>query len=234
MTKISVLIPVYNERAFVNDNLPELIQWLNKTFDKNYEVVIVENGSTDGTYEALSILAEDMPQLQLHTLKKASFGNAVRTAIMKAKGDIGILLNADWLDRDFIKNSIKECDTHDLVIGSKLLDPTLDSRPLFRKIASKSLTFLLKKSFGFEYSDSHGLKAFRLKKVQPLIRLCTLNEIIESELLLRAQAAHLNITEIPVAIEEIRAPRISFVKRIHSMGRELITLHAISNKIQQK
>ena len=149
MTKISVLIPVYNERAFVNDNLPELIQWLNKTFDKNYEVVIVENGSTDGTYEALSILAADMPQLQLHTLKKASFGNAVRTAIMKAKGDIGILLNADWLDRDFIKNSIKECDTHDFVIGSKLLDPTLDSRPLFRKIASKSLTFLLKKIIWF-------------------------------------------------------------------------------------
>lgn len=233
MFKISVLIPVYNEFVFVKNDLESLLTWLDKNYAKQYELVIVENGSTDGTLEALHAAAKTHKQLKIYSLAEPSFGNAVRTAILNATGEIGILLNADWIDTNFIKAGALHCKTHDVVIGSKLLDPTLDSRPVVRKIASKSLTFLLQKIFKFEFSDSHGLKAFRLSKIKPIAKKCTLNEIFESELLLRAQYASLKITEIPVAIIETRSPRTSFFGRIFSMFRELFTLHKISKKINK-
>jgi len=233
MVTLSVLIPVYNEYDFVHNDLAALLKWLDRHYPKNYELVIVENGSTDGTLGSLHAAAKIHKSLKVHSLSEPSFGNAVRTAIVRAKGEVGVLLNADWIDTDFIKAGTLHCKTNDVVIGSKLLDATLDSRPVVRKIASRSLTFLLQKIFQFEFSDSHGLKAFRLSKIIPIAKKCTLNEIFESELLLRAQYASLKITEIPVAIIETRSPRTSFFGRIFSMFRELFTLYAISKKIKK-
>ena len=223
--KISILIPVYNESDVLSTELPEFLNWMDIEFKKAYEVVLVENGSTDDTYFKALNLAKKYNGLKVSHQAVASFGASVLESISLAKGEVSILLNADWLDREFVVQAYKSIVNKDIVIGSKVLNPKTDHRPPVRRAASHLLTFVLKIFFGFSFSDSHGLKAFRTSKIKPLAKLCKMNEIVESELLLLAQMHKLRIIEIPVTITEQRSPRTSFVKRIFSMAGELVKLY---------
>jgi glycosyltransferase involved in cell wall biosynthesis len=231
MNKVSIIIPAYNEADFAKNDLPPLMDWLDSAYGKNYELIVVENGSTDGSLQILQDLAKSRLKLIVEHLDKASFGEPVRRGIEMAAGDVGVLLNADWLDRDFVLSGVEAAKKSDMVIGSKVLSRDLDHRPWVRRQASTALTLVLKHAFGFQFSDSHGLKAFRLGRVKPLATKCTMNEIVESELLLRIQHSGLSISEIPVEISETRAPRVSFVKRIGSMGKELVALYRLQKSI---
>ena len=224
-TKVSILLPAYNESEIIDSELPDFLRWMEKEYKGVYEIVLIENGSTDGSYEKSLLLAKKFPTLWVYHRDKAEFGGSVLEAIERAKGEVSVLLNADWLDRDFVKLAVKQIKGYDIVIGSKVLNAHTDHRPLIRRMASHSLTFVLKTFFGFSFSDSHGLKCFRTSSIQPLAIQCKMNEIVESELLLLAQLYKLKITEVPVAITEMRAPRVSFAKRILSMGTELVKLY---------
>jgi dolichyl-phosphate beta-glucosyltransferase len=226
-TKVSILLPAYNESEIIDSDLPDFLKWLDEEFTSTYELVLIENGSTDGTYEKSVKLSKKYPALKVYHRDEAGFGGAVLESIARAKGEVGVLLNADWLDRDFVKLAVKEIKGNDIVIGSKVLNSHTDHRPLVRRLASHLLTFVLKTFFGFSFSDSHGLKAFRTSRIQPLAIQCKMNEIVESELLLLAQLHLFRITEVPVAITEMRAPRVSFARRILSMGGELVKLYRI-------
>jgi glycosyltransferase involved in cell wall biosynthesis len=231
MNKVSIIIPAYNEADFAKNDLPPLLDWLDTQYGKNYEMIVVENGSIDGSLQILQSLSKKRPSLVVEHLDKASFGEPVRRGIALASGDVGVLLNADWLDRDFVLSGVQATAKADMVIGSKVLARDLDHRPWVRRQASTALTLVLKHAFGFQFSDSHGLKAFRLATVKPHAAKCTMNEIVESELLLRIQHSGLKISEVPVEIHETRAPRVSFVKRIGSMGKELVALYRLQKSI---
>ena len=231
LMKLSVIIPLFNEEDVLKKDMEPFVLWLHKIY-ATIEVVLVENGSADKTLPLARTLARKYSYVRVISLKKPSFGAAVKTGILEASGTNGILLNADWLDRDFILSATPLLDECDIVIGSKTLDGGLDSRPLYRKMASYCLTFVLKWFYQFEFSDSHGLKAFRLKAAKRVMQDCTLNEIIESEFLLSAQTSGLVIKEIAVPIRESRPPRVSFVKRIFAMASELTQLSKVRKRLK--
>ncbi|HOK48100.1 MAG TPA: glycosyltransferase family 2 protein, partial [Bryobacteraceae bacterium] len=93
--KLSILMPVYNERTMVercfaqvlNAPLPE---------DMERELVVVDDHSTDGTWDILLRLAEKHPEIRLfrHEVNMGK-GAAVRTAIKQASGDFCIIQDAD-------------------------------------------------------------------------------------------------------------------------------------------
>lgn len=228
--QLSIIVPAYNEQSVIENDLEVFLKWLERTYT-SCEVVLVENGSTDETLKHARLLAKKWPILKIEQLSTASFGDAVKHGIMAAQGKNGILLNADWLDRDFIAASLPRLKHSDIVIGSKVLDSKRDKRPFYRKIASKCLTAVLKTYFGFKFSDSHGLKAFRITEAQKVMNECRLNEIIESEFLLLAESEGLRIEEIPVDIHESRPPRISFIKRIFAMTGELAKMNKLRKRL---
>jgi len=228
--QLSIIVPAYNEQSVIENDMEGFLEWLKQTFAA-CEVVLVENGSTDDTLEQSHMLAKKWPMLRIEHLDTANFGGAVKHGVMIAQGKNGILLNADWLDRDFITASLPRLQHSDIVIGSKVLDSKRDKRPFYRKIASKCLTVVLKTFFGFKFSDSHGLKAFRIPEAQKVMNECRLNEIIESEFLLLAEREGFRIEEIPVDISESRPPRISFIKRIFSMSGELAKMNKLRKRL---
>src|SRR5690348_8336631 len=93
--KLSILMPVYNERTVVERCLSLVLAApLPETMDR--EVVIVDDCSTDGTYPILERLAQSFPQIQLYRHERNSGkGAAVRTAIGKATGDFSLIQDAD-------------------------------------------------------------------------------------------------------------------------------------------
>ena len=93
--KLSILIPVYNERTVVERSLSLVLEApLPENMER--ELVIVDDCSTDGTYGILQRLAVGFPQIRLFRHEKNSGkGAAVRTAIQQACGDFALIQDAD-------------------------------------------------------------------------------------------------------------------------------------------
>lgn len=230
--KVSVIIPVYNEELLLKAAVEKSLQWT-RAHTQKAEIIIAENGSTDATATIADELAAHHAEIVVLHLPEANFGKAFRAAVRQARFEITILLNADWIDTDFMAQVLPLLEVSDMVVGSKTLDPTADHRPYIRKLLSKLLTTIIRIAFRFRGSDSHGLKAFQTKKLQPIINDCQSLEIIETELLLRAQWSGLRIVEVPVSIEELRPPRLSVLKRCGIVARELWLLHHALRDVRQ-
>ena len=107
-SKLSVIIPVYNEHEL----LPKLLQKVQKV-PVSKEIIIVDDGSTDGTRDFLSELKDEKITVVFHE-KNVGKGMAIRTGITKATGDIIIIQDADL-----------EYDPNDY---PKLIKPIIDGK----------------------------------------------------------------------------------------------------------
>lgn len=108
--KLSILMPVYNEAAFVGNAIK---QALNVTYPCEVELVVVDDGSRDGTAEILEGIDDPRVVVEAHPRNRGK-GAAIRTAAEVATGDYMVILDADL-----------EYDPQDI---PKLLEPVLDGR----------------------------------------------------------------------------------------------------------
>jgi glycosyltransferase involved in cell wall biosynthesis len=108
--KLSILMPVYNEQALIANAVK---QALDVNYPCDIELVIVDDGSRDGTGEILAGLDDQRINLHVHPRNQGK-GAAIRTAAAAATGDYMVILDADL-----------EYDPQDI---PKLLEPVLDGR----------------------------------------------------------------------------------------------------------
>lgn len=123
---LSIIIPVFNEEKFIAELLRKVVA-LNPGVGLEKEIIIVNDGSSDGTAAAIANFVESNPgsqvRLLVHRLNQGK-GAAVRTGISEAHGDMLIIQDADLeYDPEDIKNVLKPI-LHDLakvVYGSRIL-----------------------------------------------------------------------------------------------------------------
>lgn len=108
--KLSILMPVYNEQASIANAVK---QALDVEYPCEIELVVVDDGSRDGTSEVLAALQDPRINLNVHARNQGK-GAAIRTAVAKATGDYMVILDADL-----------EYDPQDI---PRLLEPVLDGR----------------------------------------------------------------------------------------------------------
>src|SRR5512133_2606625 len=93
--KLSILMPVYNERTVV-ERCISLVLAAPLPENMERELVIVDDCSTDGTWDILQRLASEFPQIRLYRQpRNCGKGAAVRAAIEKASGDFSLIQDAD-------------------------------------------------------------------------------------------------------------------------------------------
>lgn len=222
--EFSIIIPAFNEEQILESSITGLQHKLRKAGLMNYEILLVENGSTDNSLKTGKFLSKKFHNLHVSHINSADFGKAVNLGFQKSKSKKIILFNADWWDISFLKKSLNLLDKHPIIIGSKAINPYSDKRSPIRKFGSRLLTQSLKWLFNYSGTDSHGLKAFRRKELMQILPGCITSEIIESEILIKFKNLNLPIKELPVAIKEIRPARVSFVNRCFRVLKELIYL----------
>lgn len=164
---ISVIVPLYNEE----ESLPELEQWIRRVMDEHgftYEIIFVNDGSTDRSWEVITALAEKNPAVKGVSFRR-NYGKspALNTGFRRAKGDVVITMDADLQDSPDeipeLYRMIKE-DGYDLVSGwkKKRYDP------LSKTIPTKLFNATARKVSGIKnlHDFNCGLKAYRHKVVE--------------------------------------------------------------------
>jgi len=211
---LSIVIPVHNEEKIIEGRILNLIKQLKNT-KYHFQILIVENGSTDKTLSVCKKISA-IPNIKILSLKNANYGKALRTGMLESRGKMIINFDLDYYDVNFAYQAMAlEPFGYDIIIASKNLRSSLDKRSLVRKLISSTYKYLLYYGFGLKVSDTHGIKAWRNDDKLHKLILSTINnnEIFDTELIIRSQYAGRTLLELPTIVEEMRKPVTSILIR---------------------
>jgi glycosyltransferase involved in cell wall biosynthesis len=203
----SILVPVHNEAAILDESLGRILRAVDG-LSGEYEILVCENGSTDDTRRRTGELERLYGPIRAAFLPTANYGLALKHGITECRHDHIVIVNVDFWSLDFVRSALPLLSTGaDVVIGSKVMAGSRDERPFVRRAITRSFNALLRVAFGFRGTDTHGLKALRKGRIQPIVAQCvTDRSLFDTELVLRAERAGLRVVEIPVEVSEIRQP----------------------------
>ncbi|HEY1908538.1 MAG TPA: glycosyltransferase family 2 protein [Myxococcaceae bacterium] len=224
--RLTVVIPVYNEERILPSALADLTAGLDAR-RLDYEVLLAENGSTDGTQALLQRLTRDNPRLRWFHSNTPNYGAALKQGMLDARGEIVFCDEIDLCDLSFYDQALELLadPSLDMVVGSKAARGASDRRPLIRRVATRVHNGLLRLLLGFQGTDTHGLKAFRRERLLPVARACIVDrDVFASEFVVRAWRGGFKVLEIPVQLEEKREPSINLLRRVPNVLRQVAKL----------
>jgi glycosyltransferase involved in cell wall biosynthesis len=212
--EVTIVIPIYNEAAILETAVRSLVSHLNE-LQWSYELLLAQNGSTDGTREIADRLAEQFEFVTALHSESPNYGRALKLGISTAKGQYIICDEIDLGDTGFYTSALELLrNGTDMVVGSKRHPDSVDDRPWIRRKGTAVLNGMLRTSLGFEGTDTHGLKAFDRALIQ-LAKECVVeHDLFASELVIRAYRAGLDVQEIPLRLREIRPPSVGLIRRV--------------------
>lgn len=232
--RLSIVIPIFNESAILETAVRGFQAAIDETKlddGATYELILAENGSTDGTGAiADRIAAEDSRVRAIH-VGEPNYGRALKEGIRAARGEFVLCDEIDLCDIDFHSRALSILETRaaELVVGSKALAAASDQRPLFRRAGTRVINGLLQATLDFKGTDTHGLKAFRRAPLADVVDACVVEkDLFASEFVIRAGRMGRRVTEIPVDVREKRRTPISLIRRVPNvllnLGRLIVTI----------
>jgi glycosyltransferase involved in cell wall biosynthesis len=219
-------MPAHDEAAFIGSAVREVAEGMRSRGP--FEIVVVENGSTDDTAEVAKALTQDIPELRVLSLGAPDYGKALRMGFLAAEGEIAAFFDVDYFDLGFLDRAVALIEVPGgpaVVVGSKRGEGALDTRPWPRRMVTLVFSTILKVGFGLSVSDTHGMKVLRRQPLIPLAERCRFGtDLFDTELILRAERAGLKSGEVPVIVQELRPSRSSIAKRIPRTMANLVRL----------
>jgi Glycosyl transferase family 2 len=188
--KTTVVLPAYNEAAA----LPHVLKELDDQLGEEYEVLVVDDGSTDET----PMVAERSPCRLVRHRSNRGKGVAIRTGIAEASGDYVVIMDADaTYPVSAIEELVEMLADHDLVRGNRA--STGESMPMVNRIGNWFFNRLFAIAHGLEKGDHlSGLYGLRRDAFRRL-GLEARGFDIETEIGIKAQARGLRVAEFPIA-----------------------------------
>lgn len=106
LIKLSIIVPVYNVERFINDCVESL---MNQTHKDNFEVIFVNDGSTDSSYTKLKSLCSTDHRFRIFSKENGGLSSARNFGLIHAKGDyISFLDSDDWVDNVYVENIVNQ------------------------------------------------------------------------------------------------------------------------------
>jgi dolichol-phosphate mannosyltransferase len=203
-SSISLIIPIFNQAAKVSYSLEKIKQAI-ESASSNYELIVVNDGSTDETLDILRDIA--MTDQHVHIISytpNRGKGYAVKQGILHSRGDAVIFLDGDLdISPDLIKGYVERLSTCDLVIASKRHPESSVRIPRSRAFLSRAFNLLTKVTLGISHTDTQaGLKVGRGDVMRKIFRNVSVNRYaFDVELLTIASILHLKVQEMPVIMK---------------------------------
>ena len=212
---LSIVVPAYNEGEHIYDNLTTIDKALS-AFTSDFEIIAVNDGSSDNTGAEVKRAAADNPHIKDYGYdKNRGKGGAVSWGAINSKGDIVGFIDADLdLSANLLSGYYTEMklEDADIVIGSKMHKDSKLEYPFIRKVFSLCYYVMLKILFGLKCHDTQtGIKLYRgslIREIVPLRRID--GYAFDIELLALASKKKIKLIEMPVELN---------FSRIQSFGR---------------
>lgn len=211
--KLSIIIPCLNEVATIERAVKAAYESANKYLNSNFEVIVSDNGSTDGTLQKLALIKH----IRLLQTPIKGYGSALHYAILEAKYPYVLFADAD-LSYDFrelhkflpyIKNNF------DLILGSRFKGKSKKNAMPFlnRYLGTPILTFLIKIVYGIKVTDCNS--GMRVVKKSFYMNLEMRNNGMEwaSELLIRTVLNHGKYAEVPITFYKDQRGKRTHLRR---------------------
>lgn len=226
---VSIVFPAYNEVDVLEKTIKKVIENL-ESFTSSFEIIIAEDGSTDGTDSLAALLAKKNSQIKhIHGQRRLGRGTALKNSFKQSKGRTLVYMDLDLAtDLDHLKELIETISIQgfDLATGSRLLSKSEVSRSWTRNLASSSYNLIVRKLLGSKVKDHQcGFKSFRR---EPLLELLDEVEAThwfwDTEILVRANRKGYKIKEIPVLWKSGRETKVRLFKDSVNMFWQALSL----------
>lgn len=237
---LTVIIPAYNEGEHILDNLLYTSQIISR-FVKNYQILAVNDGSSDNTLEMIKAAADrDSNIAYISYEKNHGKGYAIRTGVNCTEAEFIAFLDADLeLNPTMLRYFLKALNTMDadIAIGSKMHKDSRLDYPISRKIISIGYFLLLKLLFNLNLKDTQtGIKLFKGQVIKPICAdLYTDGFAFDIEILATASRMGYKILELPITLKYSRDRRGTekskvSIKQIFRVFRDTLRIKKILKK----
>jgi len=202
MPFLSIIIPAYNEATRLPRTLAQVFSYLNAQ-EYSSEVIVVENGSSDGTLEiANSFIKEHGNLIVIHENHRGK-GNAVRRGMLTARGEYRFICDADLSMpiEELAKFLPPAINDFDIIIGSREAPGAIRyNEPPYRHVGGRAVNFAIRTFILPGLNDTQcGFKCFRAETTEIIFQQQTLTGwSFDIELLYLARRKKLRIHEIPI------------------------------------
>jgi dolichyl-phosphate beta-glucosyltransferase len=227
---LSVVVPAFNEEKRLDKTLACLFKSVKRRFS-SFEIIVVDDGSTDGTARIVRDFADSHPEICLLRYEKnRGKGYAVRTGVMAGRGEYVLFCDAD-LSTPFreigkLMKALEEgCD---VAIGSRARRESriIKRQPIYRVLMGKTFNkFVQVLAFPGINDTQCGFKCFKGGVAREIFKSCRINGFsFDVELLFVAHKKGLKIREIGVLWENDEQSRVHPIVHSLQMLRDLMAI----------
>jgi glycosyltransferase involved in cell wall biosynthesis len=201
MESISVTIPAYNEEENIENAIREADDFL-KTTGRDYEILIINDGSADKTGEIVERIMEENSHVRIfHHKQNRGFGGAQKSCYDHATKDLIFLAPADGqVKMKDIQKYLDKIEDADVVVGYRLNRP----EAFRRRLTSGTFHWVLRVLLGLNYKELTTCVLYR-KKVLDAVHLVSESAFLEAEVIYKAQNRNFIIKEVGVQHYERQA-----------------------------
>ena len=225
---LSIIIPAYNEETRLPNTLEQIFAFLQK---QSYaaEVLVVENGSRDRTFEIATGFAERYPNLYVFQEKQKGKGNAVKHGMLEAHGEYRFMCDADLSMpiAELSKFLPPALNSADIAIASREVRGAVRyNEPYLRHLTGRIFNNLIRLLVLPGLQDTQcGFKCFRAQVVEDIFSYQTLNGwSFDVEILYIAQRNGYRIREVPIHWYFNADTKISILKDSWHMFLDLLVI----------
>ncbi|HSL21772.1 MAG TPA: glycosyltransferase [Vicinamibacterales bacterium] len=232
LPSLTIVVPCFNEGHRLVESLDTLRSW----FPDRTEIVVVDDGSTDDTFERLRGYAEAHEGIDVHHLpRNRGKGGAIREAIPRARGTLVVVMDADLAyDRESVQRVIDGLAQAEIVIGNRRHPGSRYSVPvrLFgfvyrRHFAGLVFNTVLRALIPVSARDTQcGLKGFRLDALRRIGRSVTTDGFaLDVEMLLVARGLGIRVADAPVRVTYHSAKSsVRLLQSAFTMGSDVLRI----------
>lgn len=230
MTSISIVLPAYNEEARLPATLTAILSYLEARNWKEFEILVVNDGSLDGTAAVAERFRGRHPQVTLlENPGNRGKGYSVRHGMLKARGDWVLFSDSDLSapieELDALLEAAK-AQNASVVIGSRALDRSLIKvhQSWFRETAGRIFNLLMRLIIGLPFADTQcGFKLFERRAAQEVFRRQTIERWgFDAEVLFIARKLGFKTIEVPVRWSHSEGTKVSMFRDSLNMFADLL------------
>ncbi len=226
---LSIVIPAHNEETRLPQTLEQVFAFL-KSQAYSAEVLVVENGSSDHTYEVAEQFARLHPSLRVLRETARGKGLAVRRGMLEAKGEYRFMCDADLsMSIDQVNHFLPPATTGvDIAIGSREAAGAVRfDEPLYRHLGGRVINLTIRLLILPGLQDTQcGFKCFTAAAAEQVFKMQTLaGWSFDIELLYLARRLGLSVREIPIHWRFNAETKLSAVQDALRMVRDIFIIH---------